>query len=81
MSEPWLTEDTVHRTIHRQRRRHEVQDADVAIQIERALDLRQVVLADERLLVDEQHRDAGDAGEVDPAEVGHRGQRGEAAAR
>ena len=46
----------------------QVQDADVAVQIERALHLRQIVGAHERLLVDEQHRDRRHAGEVDAAE-------------
>ena len=34
----------------------QIQDADVAVQIERALDLRQIVGADERLLVHQQRR-------------------------
>ena len=44
------------RQSHRGRRRREIQDADPAVQVERALDLRQIVRADERLLVDEQQR-------------------------
>ena len=40
-------------------REHEqIQDADVAVQVERALHLRQIVGADERLLVHEQRRHA-----------------------
>ena len=45
----------------------QVEDADVAVQIERALHLRQVVGAHERLLVDEQRGDDRDAGEIDAA--------------
>ena len=56
----------------------QIQDADVAVQIERALHLRQIVRADERLLVHEQRGDAGDAGEIDAAP---RGATGASAAR
>ena len=43
--------------VHRQAGREQIEDADVAVQIERALDLRQIVGAHQRLLVDEQQRD------------------------
>ena len=37
--------------------REEVDDPDVSVQVERLLHLRQVVVADQRLFVREQHRD------------------------
>ena len=46
------------RDIDRHRQHEEIQDADVAVQIERALHLRQVVGPHQRLFVDEQQRDA-----------------------
>src|SRR5471032_3413055 len=54
--------------IERHREHEEVQDADVAVEIERALHLRQVVRADQRLFVDQHGRDRGHAGQVHRAE-------------
>src|SRR6187397_2597515 len=47
----------------------EIQEADPAVEVERALDLRQVVGADQRLLVDQQPADCDDAGRVHRAEA------------
>src|SRR6476660_1953166 len=58
--------------IDRNRRRDEVEDPDVPVQIEGTLDLRQVVFPDRRLLVDQEQRDAGNTSVVDPAETGDR---------
>src|SRR5436190_18522463 len=55
----------------------QIQDADVAVQIEGALDLREIVRADERLLEDEQRRHHGDAREVYRTERGDQCQRDE----
>src|SRR5262245_16207191 len=63
--------------IDRHGSRREIEDPDVAVQIERALHLREVVGADERLLVDEQDRDEADAREVERSEIGHEGERRE----
>ena len=52
----WLT------NVNGRRRGDEIQDPDVAVEIERALDLRQIVGADERLLVHQQRGDDRDAG-------------------
>src|SRR5438874_4072363 len=48
--------------------RDEIQDADVSVQIERALDLREIVGAHERLLVDEHRGHGRHAGQIDRAE-------------
>src|SRR4051812_11234850 len=64
--------------IDRHRRRRQVQEAYVAVEIECALDLRQVVLADERLLVDEQPRNPRDPGEIDAPEAGQGSEGGQA---
>src|SRR5262245_47358949 len=66
------------RPVQRSHQHHQIENADVAVEIEGALDLRQVVGADEGLLVDQQRGDDGDAGEVDGAERGDEGERDEA---
>src|SRR6188472_1244029 len=43
----------------------QVEDADVAVQIERALDLRQIARTDQRLFIDQQERDGADADEIE----------------
>src|SRR5215212_7737318 len=48
---------------------HEIENADISIQVESAFDLTQIVLADQRLLVDEEQRHPGHAGEIDGAEI------------
>jgi len=59
------------------RRGDEVEDADVAVEIEGALDLRQIVLGHQRLLEHEQQADAKDPAEIQPAEPGHAAEREE----
>src|SRR5829696_6901312 len=62
--------------IDRGRGGHEVQDADVAIQVESAFDLRQIVFAHQRLLVDQEQRHARNTGEVHGTEMCHTGETG-----
>src|SRR6266576_5197471 len=50
--------------IQRHRQHDQVEDPDVTVQIERALDLRQIVRAHQRLFVDEHGRHGGDAGKI-----------------
>src|SRR3954470_13033244 len=56
----------------------EIQDADVAVQIKCPLDLRQIVLAHERLLVNEQNGDADHTADVNASEPGDRPEREQA---
>src|SRR5689334_6584277 len=64
--------------IQRHDEHDEIENPDVAVQIERALHLREIVRRYERLLVREQRGDDGDAGEVDGTEGGDECQRQEA---
>src|SRR6185295_6443190 len=59
----------------------EIQDADVAVQIEGALHLREIVGANQRLFVDQHGRDGGNAGQIDAAERGDERQRNQAGNR
>src|ERR1043166_491399 len=52
------------RGIQRDHQHEQIENADVAVEIEGALDLRQIVRAYERLLVDQQRGDDRYAGEV-----------------
>ena len=58
--------DTRSAPIDGYRKNQEIQDADVAVHVERLLDLRQVVGTDQRLLVGEQRADQRHAGEIEP---------------
>ena len=49
----------------------QIEDPHVAIQVEGAFDLREIVGADERLLIREQRRDHRDAGQIQTAERRH----------
>src|SRR5687767_5318773 len=51
--------------------RYEIEDAHVAVHVERLLDLGEVVFADQGLLVGEQHRDTRHAGKINRTEVGY----------
>src|SRR4051812_3476209 len=63
--------------IHGSRRRCEIQEADISVQIKSTLDLREIVSADQRLLVGKQDGNAGDSGKVDGSESSDRTKRRE----
>src|SRR5260370_41961867 len=61
---PTMTEAARSADIQRRSEHDQVQNPDVSVEIERALHLRQVVGADERLLVREECGDDADSGEI-----------------